>query len=127
MNTIRGRLILILVVAQAVLMPPLLFMIDRTIERTMGDVFVDDARTYGQVFAGDLSSTEVLADPDAIVHILDLAILGGHCVYAALEVEGEMILTTNFNLSTYRFVEPKAQPQADAQPKKGKKGKGKKK
>ena len=91
MNTIRGRLILILVVAQAVLMPPLLYMIDRTIERTMGDVFVDDARTYGQVFAGDLSSTEVLADPDAIVHILDLAILGGHCVYAALEVEGEMI------------------------------------
>ncbi len=91
MNTIRGRLITILLVTQAALVLPLLYMISRTVEFTMSDAFIDDARSYAHVFAAGFASPDVLADPRAVVDLLDTAILGGHCIYAALSANGETV------------------------------------
>ena len=91
MNTIRGRLILILLLTQAVLIPPLLYTITWLVEHAMSDIFVDDARSYSQVFAAELSSKGDLGDLDQVVDFLDAAILGGHCVYAALKLQGQVI------------------------------------
>ena len=94
MNTIRGRLILILLLTKAVLIPPLLYAISLTVEHAMSDIFVDDARSYGQVFATELSSVNVLSEPHRVVEFLDAAILGGHCIYAALKIQGETITSS---------------------------------
>lgn len=94
MNTIRGRLILILLLTQAVLVPPLLYAISRMVEHAMSDIFVDDARSYGQVFAAELSSADVLSESRRVIDLLDAAILGGHCIYASLETRGETITSS---------------------------------
>ena len=60
----------------------------------MSEVFVDDARAYGQVFAAELMSAEILADPEAVLQQLDTAILGGHCVYAVLRSNGNTLAST---------------------------------
>jgi signal transduction histidine kinase len=94
MNTIRGRLVLILLLTQAVLAPPVLFAISFVVERAMSELFVDDARAYGQVFAAELMSAQTLGDRDAVLEQLDTAILGGHCVYAVLTSNGNSLAST---------------------------------
>ena len=94
MNTIRGRLVLILLLTQAVLIPPLLYAITATVERAMSDIFVDDARSYGQVFAAELSVPEVLNETQRVVDLLDAAILGGHCIYASLQSGGTTVTSS---------------------------------
>ena len=94
MNTIRGRLILILLLTQAVLIPPLLYAITATVEHAMSDIFVDDARSYGQVFAAELSVPDVLNETQRIVDLLDAAILGGHCIYASLQSGGTTVTSS---------------------------------
>ena len=41
-NTVQGRLVLMVLVIQAFLLPPLFFVVDRTVYRTMTSNFVDD-------------------------------------------------------------------------------------
>jgi len=94
MTTIRGRLILILLLTQAALAPPVLFAISYAVEKAMSDAFVDDARAYGQVFAAELSSAEILDSDEAVLEHLDMAILGGHCVYAVLQARGEIFASS---------------------------------
>ena len=89
-NTIQGRLVLIVLVIQAFLMPPLFFVIDRTVYRTMTSNFVDDVRLYSQVFVNEFP---MLVDPDnteTMIELLDAAMLGGHSSYAALQVGDEL-------------------------------------
>ena len=71
MNTIRGRLIMILLLTQVVLIPPLLYAITVMVEHTMSDIFIDDARSYGQVFAAELSSEDLRDEPHEVVDLLD--------------------------------------------------------
>lgn len=94
MSTIRGRLILILLLTQAVLVPPLLFAITRMVEHAMSDIFIDDARSYGQVFAAEFASADVLDHPAMVVDLLDAAILGGHCIYASLQSHGTTVTSS---------------------------------
>jgi signal transduction histidine kinase len=85
-NTVQGRLVLMVLVIQALLMPPLFFVVDRTVYRTMTNNFVDDVRAYSQVFVSEFSA---LADPEnaqEAIELLDTAMLGGHSSYAALQV-----------------------------------------
>ena len=89
-NTVQGRLVLMVLLIQAFLMPPLFLVVDRMVHRTMTDNFVDDVRLYSQVFVNEFP---MLVDPNneqTIVDLLDAAMLGGHSSYAALQIGDEL-------------------------------------
>ena len=94
MNTIQGRLVLMLLLIQAVLMPLLFYVINDAVERTMTDAFVDDARQSGQVIADAFAGLDTNSTGGEIVDLLDTAMLGGHNTYAALQVGNELITSS---------------------------------
>ena len=93
-NTIQGRLVLMLLLIQAVLMPPLFLVIDKAVERTMTDAFVDDARLSGQLIADGFAGLDATSPDSDVIDLLDTAMLGGHNTYAALQV-GDSLVTSS--------------------------------
>lgn len=90
LNTIQGRLVLMVLVIQAVLMPPLFFVVDRTVYRTVTDNFIDEVRVYSQVFVHEFSLLENLETSQEAIDLLDVAMLGGHTSYAVLQVGDDL-------------------------------------
>lgn len=88
LNTIPGRLLLMLLLIHAVLMPPLYYAISSTVERTTKDIFIDDVRNFAQIFVDRFERLEPDATGQRIVELLDSAILSGQGSYAALEIGG---------------------------------------
>ena len=94
LNTVRSRLVLMVLLIQAALIPPLLLVLDRVVRHTMTDNFVDDVRLYSQVFVDEF---EVVADPndrESVIRLLDAAMLGGHSSYAVLLVGDDVVAST---------------------------------
>ena len=52
LNTIPGRLVVMLLLIHALLMPPLFYAISSTVESTMKDIFVDSLRQHANVCNG---------------------------------------------------------------------------
>jgi signal transduction histidine kinase len=73
-------------VVQAVLLPPLLLIVDRTIYRTMTSSFIDDVRVYSQVFVDEFGTIADPGDAQEVIELLDAAMLGGHSSYAVLQI-----------------------------------------
>jgi signal transduction histidine kinase len=93
-NTVRGRLLLLLFAVQAVLMPFLFYAIYGAVKETMTDQFVDDVRSYAQVIASRFVGLRGERLDHDIVDILDFAILGGHSSYATLEIDDELYISS---------------------------------
>ena len=93
-NSVAGRLVLMLLLIHAVLMPLLFFTLERVIENNLTNAFVDDVRIYSRVFADNLETLDPDSSQPEIVALLDSAILGGHSVYAAVVYEDEPILSS---------------------------------
>ena len=81
-------------IVQAMLMPPLFLVLDRVVERTMTNYFVDEVRAYSEVIVDEFSMLTDLGDYELIVNILDAAMLGGHSTYATLQI-GDELLTSS--------------------------------
>lgn len=93
-HSIQGRLVLMLFLIQAVLMPFLIGAIHSTVARTMTDQFLDDVRSYAQVYAERLAELSPGDHHAGIRGVLDTAMLGGGSSYAALLYGDEMILSS---------------------------------
>ncbi len=94
MNTVGGRLIVMLLLIHAVLMPLLYVALSRVIENSLATAFVDDTRIYGRVFADNLESLDPDTSRSQIVTLLDSALLGGQSTYAAV-VYGDQRITSS--------------------------------
>jgi signal transduction histidine kinase len=94
LNTVQSRLVLMVLFIQAVLIPPLFFVLDREVRHTMTDNFVDDVRAYSQVFATEFSTITDPGDRDTAIELLDAAMLGGHSSYAVLLVGDEPVASS---------------------------------
>jgi signal transduction histidine kinase len=94
MNSIRGRLILMLLLIMSVLMPALLFAIDSVVERNITNTFLDQARIFARTTANSLEDLEPPADAGIVVEHLDHAILGGLCGYAAIQTSDALIVSS---------------------------------
>jgi signal transduction histidine kinase len=94
LNTIPGRLLLMLLLIHAVLMPPLFYVISSTTERTMKDIFIDDVRNFAQIFVDRLETLEPGATEQRFVELLDSAILSGQGSYAAMDVGGRTVASS---------------------------------
>ena len=94
LNTIPGRLVLMLLLIHALLMPPLFYVISSTVERTMKDSFVDNVRTLAQIFVDRFERLEEDAAEQQLVVFLDSAILSGQGRYAAIEIGGRTVASS---------------------------------
>jgi len=93
-NTVAGRLVLMLLLIHAVLMPVLFFTLDAAVERSLANAFLDDARHFARVIADSLENVDFEAGDGPLVEHLDSAILGGRSVYAALVYEDTVIASS---------------------------------
>jgi signal transduction histidine kinase len=94
LNTIPGRLVVMLLLIHALLMPPLFYAINSTVESTMKDIFVDKLRNVAQIFVDSFGTLEPDASEQSIVELLDSAILSGQGRYAAVEIGGRTVTSS---------------------------------
>jgi signal transduction histidine kinase len=94
LNTIPGRLVVMLLLIHALLMPPLFYVISTTAERTMKDMFIDNVRNIALIFADRIEGLEPETSEQSIVEFLDSALLGGQGRYAAIDVGGRTIASS---------------------------------
>lgn len=93
LNTIAGRMVLVLLVIHAVLMPALFYGVMAVVENSQKDSFIDGTRIYARVFADILESDTPNSDAEIMRH-LDSAILGGRGVFAAVQLEDRLLVST---------------------------------
>jgi signal transduction histidine kinase len=94
LNTLVGRLALLLLVIHAVL-PPLLFYRLDAVARTNAILsFTRYTRAYARSLASELELEDVLDSLSRTVVFLDGSVQGGNCVYAALDFNGRLLGST---------------------------------
>jgi signal transduction histidine kinase len=81
-------------VVQALLMPPLFLVLDRAVERTMTSYFVDEVRAISEVMADEFSALGELENTATIVNLLDAAMLAGYSSYATLQIGDELVASS---------------------------------
>jgi signal transduction histidine kinase len=94
LNTIPGRLVLMLLLIHLLLMPPLFYVISNTVERTVKDIFIDNVRNVAQIFADRIERLETGASEQSLIEFLDSAILSGQGRYAAIDVGGRTVASS---------------------------------
>jgi signal transduction histidine kinase len=94
LNTVAGRLVLMLLLIHAVLMPVLFLALETAVARTLTNAFLDDARHYARVIADGLETVDFDSGTATVVEYLDSAILGGRSNYAVLMYEGTAIASS---------------------------------
>ena len=85
LNKISSRMILAVMLIHAVLLPLLSYGMLAVVRNVQEEVFIDHVRIYSRVFADLLQSNGEMPDEGRIIEMLDSAILGGRCVYAAFK------------------------------------------
>jgi signal transduction histidine kinase len=94
LNTIPGRLVLMLLLIHVLLMPPLFYVISNTVERTLKDIFIDNVRNVAQIFADRIERLETGASEQSLIEFLDSAILSGQGRYATIDVGGRTVASS---------------------------------
>ena len=98
LNTIPGRLVLMLLLIHVLLMPPLFYAISSTVERTMKDVFIDNVRNFAQIFVDRLERLDPGVAEERIVEFLDSSMLSGQGSYAAIEIGNRTVVSSLMNV-----------------------------
>jgi signal transduction histidine kinase len=93
LNTLAGRMMLTLLLIQAVLSPALYLGVISVIKDNQHRTFIDDTRVYARVFA-DAIESDSASDSADIVAQLDSAILGGTAVYATLRIARDVLVSS---------------------------------
>ena len=94
LKTLSSRMVLAVLLINAVLLPLLSFGMLTVVRKVQEDFFADHVRIYSRVFADLLQANDTLATEDEILASLDSSILGGRCVYAALSVGDDRLLSS---------------------------------
>ena len=87
-------MILAVMLIHAVLLPLLSYGLLTVVRNMQEEVFVDHVRIYSRVFADLLQTSGEMPDDGRIVEMLDSAILGGRCVYAAFKQGDRRLLSS---------------------------------
>jgi signal transduction histidine kinase len=91
LNTLVGRLAALQLLIYAALLPILFYRLDAIARTHAIDLFTRRARAYASSLARELELGETLESPSRTIVFLDGAVEGGHCVYAALQMNGRLI------------------------------------
>ncbi|MDH4256154.1 MAG: hypothetical protein OEX13_16695, partial [Gammaproteobacteria bacterium] len=77
LNTLAGRLILVLLVIHAISMPVLYLTLAGVFERATIDTFIDSVRSYGRTIADSFEAYPGLGSDEGIIAHLDSVMFGG--------------------------------------------------
>lgn len=94
LRTLSSRLVLIMLLSHAVLLPLLFFALEAVVKRGVLDAFVNDARIQGRLFADNLEQLDYSSDEAGVVAQLDSAILGGRIIHATL-TRGDSVIKSS--------------------------------
>lgn len=94
LNKISSRMILAVMLIHAVLLPLLSYGMLAVVRNVQEEIFIDHVRIYSRVFADLLQSNGEMPDEGRIIEMLDSAILGGRCVYAAFKQGDRRLLSS---------------------------------
>jgi signal transduction histidine kinase len=83
----------------AVMLPVLSYALIDLVRNVQEEVFIDHVRIYSRVFADLLQANDRLASEAEILAGLDSSILGGRCVYAALNKGNSRLLSSLMEVS----------------------------
>jgi len=98
LTTLSSRLVLIVLLIHAVLLPVLFLALSAVVKQNMADSFIDHARVQGRLLADGLE-LELDKSQSILVAHLDSAILGGRIVYATLQ-HGDDEITNSLMVSS---------------------------
>lgn len=87
-------MVLAVLLIHAVLLPLLSYGMLKVVRNVQEELFVDHVRIYSRVFADQFQSGGELANEARIIEALDSSILGGRCVHAAFEQDGQRVLSS---------------------------------
>ncbi len=106
LKSLSSRMVLAVLLINAVLLPMLSYGMLTVVRNVQEDFFTDHVRIYSRVFADLLQTNGALSTEAEIVASLDSSILGGRCVYAALNTgEGRLISSLMEATDGDKFVE----------------------
>lgn len=94
LNTLSARMVLVLLLIHAVLLPALFYGVLVVVENSQTDAFVDDTRIHARIFADFLESGDTLNSEAETIRQLDSVVLGATGVYATLVLD-EKLLTSS--------------------------------
>jgi len=94
LKSISARMVLAVLLIHAVLLPLLSYGVLTLVHNVQEELFIDHVRIYSRVFADQLQSGGQLANEERIIEALDSSILGGRCVHAAFELDGQLLLSS---------------------------------
>jgi len=94
MNTVGGRLVLMLLLIHAVLMPALYLALATVIDRNIMNAFVDDARIHGRIIGDNIEDALASGNEAMVRQLLDSAVLGGHSAHAAIQMQGGLVTSS---------------------------------
>jgi signal transduction histidine kinase len=92
--TLSRRLVLMLLLSHAVLLPVLFLALEEVVKRNVTNTFIDDARLYGRIVADSFGPLDKEGSNIATIELLDSAMLGGRLMYAALQYN-EVLATSS--------------------------------
>lgn len=104
--TLSGRLVLIVLLIHAVLLPVLYLALETVVAKDVTGAFIDDARIQGRLIADNLELLDDAESEAALITHLDSAVLGARVVYAALEQgDGRVVSSLMTDADVTNFAE----------------------
>ena len=94
LKSLSSRMVLAVLLINAVLLPILSYGMLTVVREVQEDFFSDHVRIYSRVFADMLQANDTLVTETEILASLDSSILGGRCVYAALNMGDSRLLSS---------------------------------
>jgi len=94
LDTLSARMIAVLLLVHAVLLPALFYGMLVVVENSQKDAFIDTTRIYARIFADFLESSDTLNSEAEIIRQLDSSILGGTGIYAALQLNDKLLTSS---------------------------------
>jgi len=91
LNTISGRMMLVLLSIHAVLLPAGFFGVLLTVRTGQQEAFIDHARIYARIFADIFEDQQSPQTETEIVRYLDSAVLGGRAVFAVIRLDDAVL------------------------------------
>ena len=106
LNTIRARIVIILLAIHAVLVPIAYFEVLAAVRTELEESFIDNTRIYARMLADGFENAHAPETDEDVVEVLDSAVLGGRSIYAELR-HGDAVLTSSLmaRTDTEGFVE----------------------
>lgn len=87
-ETLGGRVLLGVLVAHFLLLPPLFFSLQRIVNGSHSEIFINEVRAYSRFIGDELERDGTTMSTDRKLSLLDSVVLSGHAMYAELEIDG---------------------------------------